>query len=152
MTNITCGVPQGSILGPLLVLLYINNIVNCSVLSKYILSSDHSNLFYSDTSFGKLQVTINKELEKISQCFIANKLSLNINKTNFMFFGERGRISKSKISSFKLNIDGFDLERVTSTKFVGVYIDDKLSWKTHTFHVYIKISKLLGILNKSCFT
>jgi len=70
---------------------------------------------------------INKELEIISQWFKANKILFNIYKTNYILFGGNVRISKCNMSTFKLNIDGFDLKRVTSTTFLGVYIDDKLS-------------------------
>jgi Reverse transcriptase (RNA-dependent DNA polymerase)/Endonuclease-reverse transcriptase len=140
-----CGVPQGSILGPLLFILYINDIVNCSQLLYFTLFADDTNLLFSNKDFDCLIRILNVELEKLSNWFKANKLSLNAKKTNFMIFGH-------KIPSDQLNInivlDGIRLGQVCATKFLGVHIDQKLNWNLHVSHLSKKISKNLGIMWK----
>jgi len=84
--NITCGVPQGSILGPLLFILYINDIVKSSQLLTFIIFADDTNILYSHKDLNTAISTLNNELSKIQLWFKCNKLSLNIRKTNFMYF------------------------------------------------------------------
>ena len=87
---------------------------------------------------------INKELARISEWFRANRLSLNVKKTNFMLFGKRGK--KINESSLDITVNGEKINRVSETKFLGVYIDDELNWKYHTSQIASKISKNLGVL------
>ena len=86
---INCGIPQGSILGPLLFILYINDISNSSNLLKFILFADDTNIFYSCRNLESLNTTLNIELEKVTQWLIANKLSINIKKTKYVIFRTR---------------------------------------------------------------
>ena len=143
--EITCGVPQGSILGPLLFILYVNDITNCSKLLKFILFADDTNLFYSHKNMEDFIATTNQELGHLSDWFKANKLSLNAGKTNFMLFGRKGQSVKNELN---ITIDGNKIERVDHVKFLGVHIDACLNWKQHTSHVSAKISKSIGIINK----
>ncbi len=143
---ITCGVPQGSILGPLLFVLYMNDVMNCSKLLHFILFADDTNLFYSTKNYEDLMKNANEELSKLSEWFRASRLSLNISKTNYILFGNRRKCLADK--KFKICIDGNTIERVTFTKFLGVYIDEDLNWKQHTAQISKKISKSLGILNR----
>lgn len=84
--NISCGVPQGSILGPLLFLLYINDLPLCSKIAKFILFADDTNILFSHHDPKELELIINSELKYISNWFKENKLSLNVKKTNYMIF------------------------------------------------------------------
>ena len=79
--NVICSVPQDSILGPLLFLIFINNLYNSTPLLKTILFSDYTNLFYSHNNIKELLITMNAELSHLNEWFCANKLSLNIDKT-----------------------------------------------------------------------
>ena len=127
--DITCGVPQGSILGPLLFLLYVNDMVNCSKLLHFILFADDTNLFFSCKNINELIDTVNGELDKLAEWFRANKLSLNISKTNYILFGfKHGKQNMCR----DILIDGKSIEQVTHTTFLGVYIDENLNWKYHT--------------------
>ena len=146
MKPITCGVPQGSILGPLLFILYVNDIVNCSNLLYFILFADDTNIFFSHKCYKDLMLIVNTELVKLSEWFRANRLSLNIAKTNYILFGTRRKCLTD--ANFSISINGNIIERVTSTKFLGVYIDEDLNWKHHTAEIAKKNSKSLGILNQ----
>ena len=84
--NICCGVPQGSILGPKLFILYITDVVNVSKIFKFIIFADDTNLFCTSTDIVSLSVTSCNELMKLKKWFALNKLSLNITKTNYMIF------------------------------------------------------------------
>ena len=135
--------PQGSILGPLLFILYINDIVGASKLLHFILFADDTNLFYSCRNFDSLIKTLNSELDKLATWFRSNNISLNISKTNFMFFGHKPYSITPHIL-----IDGILLKQVSSSKFLGVFIDTNLTWKDQISSVSNKISRGIGALNR----
>uniref|UniRef100_A0A3B3I2D7 Reverse transcriptase domain-containing protein n=1 Tax=Oryzias latipes TaxID=8090 RepID=A0A3B3I2D7_ORYLA len=142
--EIRCGVPQGSILGPLLFNIYINDIFNDSKLMKLILFADDTNIFYSTDNHRELIKVVNTELNKIKLWMDYNKLSLNLDKAKVMFFGN---FNPNKELSIEIN--NVLIESVTEIKFLGVFIDDKLSWKPHIRHIQTKVSKSISIVNKS---
>jgi hypothetical protein len=146
LSKITCGVPQGSILGPLLFLIYINDLPCCSKSSHFIIFADDTNIIFSHKDSVNLEILINNELHKISNWFKLNKLSLNIDKTNFMIF--KNKHSNKPDIPFTVKIDKKDIQKVNTTKFLGILIDNNLSWKSHTSHITKIISKYNGIIRK----
>lgn len=145
MLSINCGVPQGSILGPLLFIIYINDIINVSKLTTLIMFADDTNLFFSDSNLNNLIEVVNSELDKISLWFKLNKLSLNVNKTNFIFFKAS---NSSQFNNIDIKIDNISIEQVSNTKFLGIIINQSLSWKDHIQLIRQKINKNIGIIRK----
>ena len=143
----TCGVPQGSILGPLLFSLYVDDMQYCSKILKLVLFADDTNIFFAGKDVVVLFKTLNNELLKLSDWFRANKLSLNINKTHYIIFNN-GNNNKLLNLGLSITIDGFTIERVTSSKFLGVTIDERLSWKPHISLVVNKLTKNVGVMRR----
>ena len=141
--------PQGSILGPLLFLIYINDLNEASNILNSIMFADDTNLFYSHKNIENLFFTMNNELVKINKWFKANKLSLNIKKAKFTLFHKKS-LTKSgstlPLAIPNLQIRNKNIERVSSIKFLGVMLDEHLSWKDHIKIVENKLAKNIGLL------
>jgi hypothetical protein len=151
------GVPQGSILGPLLFLLYINDIVMSSPVFKFILFADDTSLFYSHKNKHDAINILNSELAKISQWLAANKLSLNVSKSKLLVFSNKKldksttinqNISDADADVFKLSLNGESLNEVEWAKYLGVLIDNKISWKNQINAIKLKLAKGIGLLAK----
>ena len=102
--------------------------------------------FFSHEDPVQLEKLINTELKEISNWFKLNKLSLNIDKTNFMIF--KNKYNNKPMPDFKIEIDNKHIEQVDTTKFLGIPIDNNLTWKAHTSHVTKIVSKYNGIIRK----
>ena len=139
---IKCGVPQGSILGPLLFLIYINDLNYVSKLLNTIMFADDTNLFLTGKSLTELEQQMNTELEIINNWFQTNLLSLNVSKTSYIIF------SNNKIPDINICIQDACLSRQFDTKFLGVILSANLKWNKHIEVVSNKISKNVGIISK----
>ena len=145
--DIKCGVPQGSILGPLLFILYMNDICYMSKLLKTILFADDTTCFYSHKDVKTLCETVNSELKEVCNWFKANKLFLNAKKTNLMFLGTRFQ-TKNKDDRFDIYLNGCKLSRVEEEKFLCIKIDENLSWKKQIDNVCKLCARNSGVFNK----
>jgi hypothetical protein len=133
-------VPQGSILGPILFLLYINDIQNCSRIVSIILFADDTNIFYSHTCLKKLN-----EINKISDWLNTNILSLNTTKTKFMLFRSSKRKQRHNIT---ISINNEKIKQAKSTTFLSVVIDECLTWKDHIDLIFKKMMKASSIISR----
>ena len=145
LLDITCGVPQGSVLGPLLFLLYINDLPNISKVLNFYLFADDTNIYYESETLHELENTINKELNKLYLWLNVNRLSLNIDKTNYIIFHPYNKPIKQRIT---IKINKKAINEKDSIKYLGVLIDSTLSWKYHISNISKKISRSIGILYK----
>ena len=146
---IRCGIPQGSILGPLLFLIFVNDLQKSTKFLDPIMFADDTNLFYSHKYINTLFKIANEELNEINEWFRANKLSINAGKTIYIFFHKQHDSKKVPQKLPILILNNTTLETVNSIKFLGVILDKNINWKRHIELVGNKISKNIGILHRA---
>ena len=143
--TMTWGVPLGSILGPLLFIIYVNDICNVSDLLLKKLYADDTCVVAQGHNLEDLIGTLNTELSSLNEWLLCNKLTLNTNKSYYMVF-HRARI---KLTNIDIGINGSTLQRVKCVKYLGLMVDQKLKWIDHIAHVRHKVAHGLGIINKA---
>ena len=142
---IKCGVPQGSILGPLLFLLYINDLPECLNITRPRLFADDTNLTASGDSMNDAEFAVNSDLENLRNWLIANKLSLNVAKTEFMLIRSKRMIKDSHPNIF---IENKQIKQVYKCKTLGIIVDQHLSWKSNTKNICKKITAGISALRR----
>ena len=141
----TCGVPQGSILGPLLFLIYLNDLPYSSNILNFRLFADDTKIFFSSPNLTDIQDNINAELPYVTNWLYTNKLSLNVDKTKFVLFKSP---TKREAIDLHVVLANSIIKRENSKKHLGIVFDSDMSWKTQCMNVTLKISKAIGILFK----
>lgn len=143
---LSIGVPQGSILGPLLFIIYMNDINHASKLFHFILYADDTSLLSTSTLCKDISnIDVNQEFNKICSWLKENRLSLNIDKTKCMIFHHP---NKKNITKPRLYVSGTEIEYVDSFKFLGITVDKHLSWNQHIKTVCTKIKRAAGVIGR----
>ncbi len=144
--SVQFGVPQGSVLGPLLFLLYINDICKSSNIGTFILFADDTNIFISGTNRQDAIRKANVVLSSVSAYMAANKLHINLLKCCYMHF--KSKPTESENDDECIMINNSEIEEVTETKFLGVIIDSELTWSSHIKYLNKKLKCNTGMLNR----
>ena len=143
--TLKCGIPRRTILGPLLFLLYINDLPNC--LSHFVprMYADDTHLTYSNGNIHSVQSSLSEDLLNINRWLTANKLTLNMTKTEFMLNGSRQKLNN--LSSLpSLNINNVPIKHSHCSKSLGILIGHNLTWETHVDALSKKITSGIGAI------
>ena len=146
--NIEIGVPQGSCLGPLLFLVYINDLPRALKNSTISMHADDMSLCFKSKDLSRLNETLNEDLSHLDTWMISNKLSLNVAKTQSMLVSTKARRNALDRSNqnLQVKIHGTELEVVSKIMYLGVLLDNSLDWKDQVRAVSLKVSRGLGLL------
>ena len=146
--NVKLGVPQGSILGPLLFILYINDLVlhidDCEV-EFY---ADDTTLYQSAKSLTELEQVLNLNLKNIDKWCSENKMLINTNKTKSILFGTSRKLKVCRQHGFNITVNELPIENMSTVKLLGLFIDESFTWHKHISHLCNTISKLLSVMRK----
>ena len=139
---ITTGVPQGSILAPMLFVMYVNDlpnvVCNCSIL----IYADDTVLFFANPDISVIQEKLNDDLSLMGTWLRDNCLFLNTSKTESMVFGTHARLAR--VCEFSITINGYPIKRVTEFRYLGILFDECVTWKSHVESILSKAGKRVG--------
>ena len=149
MAYILWGVPQGSVLGPLLFLIFINDLPNVSDLTSWLFADDTA-LALSASNTDELEIRFNQEVNKVHDWLLANRLSVHYSdKTQYMLIlGPNQKDKRASALNFELHMGAHKIEQTDNYTYLGIIIDDKLTWKLQVSKLCTKLSSVCGVLSK----
>ena len=145
--ELTCGIPQGTIVGPMLFSIYVNDLPTAVKHSKVLMYADDTCLYFSSNNVQELTTTLNKDLESVCEYLKCNKLKLNVKKCEFLVVGTRSKLNRLD-PNIHLLVESIPILRVSSCKYLGVIIDENLSWNLHINEIRRKVLFKLYILRR----
>ena len=143
---ITSGVPQGSILGPLLFVLFVNDLPAVLERCQILMYADDTVVYFTASDAQEISRTLTNELAKVNEWLMDNSLFIHQGKTECVLFGTGPRLANA---NFHVKIDGKELTRVAEFKYLGVILDESLTWNAHVNYLLSKVSKRIGILGRT---
>ena len=145
--TIGSGVPQGSILGPLLFTIMVNDLPSVTCKSQIMMYADDTVLFYSTKHINELEIVLNEDLQHVNNWVQSNGLSVNPTKSQFMIFGTSQKLSTIS-EPLHLKLEQHELMQVNMYKYLGVYLDPVLNWKEHIQYASKKVGSRLALLSR----
>ena len=143
--QVSFGVPQGSVLGPLLFIIYINDLPNALLFSDATLFADDTCILYSNPSLKLIQKRLNIDLKRLFKWLCANKISLNVSKTEVLLFRDKRKTINHNVG---LKLNGKPLFFSRYVKYLGILLDEHLSWTFHCNTLSLKLRKTNGLISK----
>ncbi len=143
---VSVGVPQGSILGPLLFIIYINDMPNIVKHCKILLYADDTLLYYSSKSASDIEKYVNEDLNLISQWLDQNLLTLNCKKSKFVLFGSNSRLKS--FTNISIHVNEHQLARERTFKYLGITFSENLTWSDHLNNISTKLNQRIGLLRR----
>ena len=145
--GIHVGVPQGSIMGPLLFSIYMNDLPNVVQICELNLYADDMEMHYSNANLASTERDLHHDIQSVNLWFCVNLFTLNIRKPNVVLIGSRQKLRNYDLS---ISVDGKQLSRVSSVKYLDLHIDENLSWHQHTANVVQRVYSRIHCLNHVC--
>ena len=147
---ISRGIPQGSVIGPLLFNIVINDLTNATTKFDHVMYADDTTLISTLENFGptnnakELEQNINDEISKVATWLQCNKLKLNVSKSKFMLFYKHPKV----VPKLNILVNGNPIDQVEDFNYLGITLDQHITWTPHIKKISIKISRVIGILRK----
>ena len=141
---VSCGIPQGSILGPFLFIIYVNDFPKCLQHTTPGMFADDTYITMAHEDISTIECSLNSDLAAVHDWLQTNKLSCNTSKTSYMTIGSRQNLTKAKFMNVKM--DDWPIEHKPCTKLLGAHIDEMLTWDDQIKHISSKVSNGLGML------
>ena len=142
--EVEVGVAQGSVLGPLQYLLYVHSLKYVGLKAKYFMFADDTVLVYSSENQNELQTIINTDLENYFEWLCYNRLSINAEKTVYMVIKQKGKLPCNPV----IHINKVVLKEVMEYKYLGLIIQNNLSWNAHVNSIISRVSPMVGAIRR----